>query len=906
MSRLSSLWRNLVHKDRVDRELDEEMRAMFDTLVDEKMQAGMPAEQARRAAKLELGGVEPVKQQVREERSGAYLEAFVKDVRYGMRMLRRNAGFTLVVVVSLAAGIGANSAIFSVANALLLRTLPVPDVDSLYAVRYQSRLSVAPRYSYPFFERLRAGFADKKSIAAMSRVARMRTFVGEGGEAETSNVQVVSGEFFSTLQLHPRLGRLLTVDDNKNIGGHPVVVISDAYWHRRFGGQDDVLGKSLSLNGARLTIVGVGPEGFTGVWLENPADAWVPVTMQNDVQYQQNYSSDGVDSNQPWMKLDSLSWLEILVRASRPDGQEIASLNAVFQPQLLKTVDQIKDPQQRKLALDRRLILEPFAHGNSNLRSRFAAPLYALMGMVVLLLLIACANTANLLLARATSRRHEMALRLSIGASRARVICQLLTESVLLGAIAAAVGLAIAPFASELLVRMTIGLASGPLPFSVGVDGRVLGFTVLLSLVCSLLFGLAPAWRATDLSLSSELKAGGRTLTRSGGRLSLGRLLVVAQVALSLLLVVGAGLFLRSFQNLTELPLGFQPEHVLSAAMNAKVGGYKQEDLAALYQRLIERAESLPGVESASVAMCSLMSGCRSNADGLVFEGYQAAPDEQVMVQENHVSPHYFSTVGMRIVAGRDLVAADSADPIRVAVLNEAAVRRYFKGREAVGQRFGYGEKPDILIVGVVQDARVNTVREAILPMAFYPLRPMPGYIGSLDVRVSGDPHALVTSLRRAIAASDPKLPIDRIVSVSDQAGSTLSQERLISRLTTLLSVLALGLSCLGLYGLMSYAVKQRTAELGLRLALGAPRARVLWMVFRESLLLIAVGLAVGLPAVIAASRLVGTILFEVSPNDPATLALAMTVLLIVGAWAGYLPAWRASNVDPLTALKEE
>jgi ABC-type antimicrobial peptide transport system permease subunit len=260
----------------------------------------------------------------------------------------------------------------------------------------------------------------------------------------------------------------------------------------------------------------------------------------------------------------------------------------------------------------------------------------------------------------------------------------------------------------------------------------------------------------------------------------------------------------------------------------------------------------------------------------------------------------------MHIVAGRDLVAADSAMPVRVAVVNEAMVRRYFKNREAVGQRFGYGEKPDIEIVGVVQDARVNTVREAVLPMAFYPLAPQPGYIGSLDVRTAGDPHALITSLRRAIAESEPKLPIDRVVTVADQAGSTLSQERLISRLTTLLSVLALGLACLGLYGLMSYAVKQRTAELGLRLALGAPRARVLWMVFRESLLLIVAGLAIGLPAVIAASRLVGTILFEVSPNDPATLAIAMTLLLIVGAWAGYLPAWRASNVDPLTALRQE
>jgi predicted permease len=904
MPRLSSLWRNLVHRDQVDRDLDDEMRAMFNVLVDEKMQAGMPLEQARRAAKLELGGVEPVKQQVREERSGAYVEAFFKDVGYGLRMLRNNVGFTLVVVLSLAAGIGANSAIFSVANALVLRTLPVPDVEHLYAVRFQSRLPVAARYSYPFFERLRDGFGDKQSIAAMGRVSRMRTHINEGSEPESASVQLVSGEFFSTLQLKARLGRLLTVDDNRTMGAHPVVVVSEAFWRRRLGGTDDVLGRNLTFNGARFTIIGVAPNGFSGVWLESPVDAWVPIAMQADVRYQQNFSASNTDPEQPWMPQENLRWLEIILRAPRPDGAEAVAVNAVFGPELLESVREVTDPKQRELELDRRLVLESFAYGNSNLRTRFQAPLYALMGMVALLLLIACANTANLLLARATSRRHEMALRLSLGASRLRVVSQLLTESVMLGVMAAVVGLAIAPFASEVLVRMTIGQASGPLPFSVGIDWRVVLFTAVLALLTSLLFGLAPAWRATDLTLAGELKSGGRGM-KGGGRTSLGRLLVVAQVALSLLLVVGAGLFLRSFRNLSELPLGFQPEHVLSASMNGKVGGYAPAELPALYARLIARAESLPGVESATIAMCGLMAGCRSNADGMFVEGYQAQPGEQVGVQENHVGPNYFSTVGMRLVAGRDLLPTDSATPIRVAVVNEAMVRRYFKDRTAVGKRFGY-DKADIEIVGVVQDARVNAVRDAVVPMAFYPLQPLPGYVGALDVRTVGDPRTLATALRKVIGESDPKLPIDRVVAITDQAGSTLSQERLISRLTTLLSVLALALACLGLYGLMSYAVKQRTAELGLRLALGAPRSQVLWMVFRESLMLIGVGLAIGLPAVVAASRLVGTMLFEVSPTDPATLTVAMLVLLTVGAWAGYLPAWRASRVDPLTALRHE
>jgi predicted permease len=904
MSRLSSVWRNLVHRDQVDRDLDEEMRAVFNLLVDEKVQSGLSLEQARRAAKLELGGIEPVKQQVREERAGAYVDAFFKDVRYGARMLRTNLGFTLVVVLSLAAGIGANSAIFSVANALMLRTLPVPLPEQVYTVRPQSRVPVTPRYSYPFFQDLLKGFPKPDGLASMSRVARMRTQIADGAEPENAAVQLVSGEFFPLLGLRPHLGRLLTPGDNRTLGGHPLAVISHSFWRRRFDSSSDVLNRTVTFNGVRFTIIGVAPEGFSGVWVESPADAWIPVMMQGDVKYTQNFSASNSQIDLPWAPQNSIRWLEIILRADRPDGQEAAALNAVFGPELLRMAEGVKDPAERALYLDQRLVLQSFAHGNSNLRDRFRAPLYALMAMVALLLLIACANTANLLLARATSRRHEMALRLSLGATRLRVVSQLLTESVMLGVMAAAVGLAIAPFASEVLVRMTIGQATGPLPFSVGIDARVLTFTALLALVTSLLFGLAPAWRATDMTLAGELKTGGRGM-KGGGRTSLGRLLVVAQVALSLLLVVGAGLFLRSFRNLTELPLGFQPEHVLSASFNTKVAGYAPAELPALYQRLVERAESLPGVESATIAMCGLMAGCRSNADGMFVEGYQAQPGEQVGVQENRVGPKYFSTVGMRLVAGRELLPTDGATPTRVAVVNEAMVRRYFKDGEGVGKRFGY-DKPDIEIVGVVRDARVNTVREAVGPMAFYPLEPSPGYLGVIDVRTTRDPHVLATALRKVLTESEPKLPIDRVVAITDQAGNTLSQDRLISRLTTLLSALALALACLGLYGLMSYAVKQRTAELGVRLALGAPRARVLWMVFRESLMLIVIGLAVGLPATMAASQLVGTLLFEVSPNDPATVTAAMSLLLFVGAWAGYLPAWRASRVDPLTALRQE
>jgi predicted permease len=498
-----------------------------------------------------------------------------------------------------------------------------------------------------------------------------------------------------------------------------------------------------------------------------------------------------------------------------------------------------------------------------------------------------------------------MAVRLSIGASRGRIVCQLLIESLLLGALAAVVGLAIAPLVSELLVRMTIGLETGPLPFSVGVDTRVVIFTAVVALITSLLFGFAPAWRATDLSLSSALKSGGRT-THHGARMSLSKLLVVAQVALSLFLAVGAGLFARSFSNLASEPLGLR-DSVLSISMNPSLGGYQVAELPALYQRILDRVEAIPGVQSATTAMCGVLNGCRSNSDGIVISGYTAQPGEQVMFQVNAVGRNYFSTLGMTIAAGRDFAPGEigAASP-KIAIVNEALVRKYFKGREPLGQLFGFDDTADVQIIGVVRDAHVNTVREAAVPMVFLPFDASPPFVGTMQIRATGDPDQVGAAVRRALHDLEPRLPVDRVTTIATLAAATLRQERLIARLTTVVGILALALASLGLYGLMAYAVKQRTAELGVRFALGAPRARVLWMVFRESLTLVAIGLAIGVPLVMAAARLVGPMLFNVSPNDPMVVTVSIVVLLAVGAWSGYLPAFRASRVDPLVALREE
>ena len=901
LARLKSLWRNLRHRDRVDDDLDREVRAVFDILVDEKTRAGLSLEQARRSAALELGRQASITQQVREARAGASFDAVMQDIRYGARMLRANPGFTLVVVLSLAAGIGANSAIFSIANAVLMKTVPIAEPDHLYVMRYRSRLPVQQRISYPLFEQLRGGFPASDGLAAMSRVARMR--LTAEGEPQSAAVQLVTGEFFGVLHLAPQHGRMLTPADNQTLGGHPVAVISDAFWRRRFDAAADVIGRDITLNGVHFTIVGVTPPRFTGVWLESPVDAWIPVMMQADVKYTQNFSAENSDFLKPWIPQNGLRWLDVLTRANRPDGPEAVALNAVFKPLLLAEMDQVPDVKERALRLDRRIVLEPFGMGFSNLRAQFRAPLYALLAMVGLLLLIACANTANLLLARATTRQREMAVRLSIGASRGRIIAQLLVESLMIGALAAAVGLAIAPLLSELLVRMTIGVESGPLPFSVGIDSRVIVFTAAISLVTSFLFGFAPAWRATDLSLSSALKTSGRG-THQGARLSLSKLLVVAQVALSLFLAVGAGLFARSFNNLVSQPLGLE-DQVLWVAINPNIGGYREPELPALYARILERVEALPGVRSATIAMCGVMTGCRSNSDGIVITGYTSQPGEQVVIQENRIGPNYFSTLGMTITAGRNFDAREIGGDVRIAVVNEAMVRKYFKGRDPLGERFGY-EKPEVEIVGVVRDAHVNTVREAAVPMVFYPLDSTPSFVGSMQVRAHGDPDSVGAAVRGALREIEPRLPVDRIATVATLAAGTLLQERLIARLTIAVGALALALASLGLYGLMAYAVRQRTAELGVRFALGAPRSRVLWMVLRESLLLVIVGLVIGLPLVIALARLIAPMLFEVSPNDPAVVSIAAGVLLVVGASSSYLPALRASRVDPLTALRQE
>jgi predicted permease len=831
-------------------------------------------------------------------------ETIVADLKYALRQLRRNPGFAAAAIVSLTLGIGANTAAFSVLNAVLLRSLPVRASSELFKLTREARVPIAQRFSYRAFEDLRAG-AEPGSVAAMSQGARV-SVVDRGSQPERATVQLVSGEFFRLLRVAPALGRLLETADDRTLGAHPVAVVSHGYWQQRFAGAPDIVGKAIALNGSPFTVVGVAADRFRGVFLETPTDIWIPTMMQSDVRYHQNFSAaSNADPEKPWILQDGIIWLDILVRAGSDATTSLTtSLNTAFRKELILQADAIGDPAQRKLLLDSRLVLESFSQGRSRLRERFTTLLYALMGMVALVLLVACANTANLLLARSAARQREIAVRLSIGAGRGRLIQQLLTESLLLAGVATIGGVLLAQSLADALVRMIVQSLTGSSASIVEIDARVLTVTALVSLLTGVLFGLVPALRATDLDLCASLKIGGRSV-QTPARWNPARLLIGAQIALSLVLVTTAGLFGRSLYNLTRVELGFDRDRVLNIAIDPRTSGVAATALPSFYARLRERVESVPGVKSAAFAECALAGGCRSASDGIVISGYTPAPAEQVTFQENRVSAEYLTTVGIRLLRGRNFDARDRQDTPKVAIVNQTLVQRYFAGRDALGQKFGY-QTPDIEIVGVIADARVYSAREPAEPMAYYPLEQAMIYTTSMSVKAAGDPRQVVSSVRDAIQASAPALVVDRITTLAQQVDIGFSADRIVALLASAFGALALVLASVGLYGLMSYSVARRTAEMGLRMALGARPGAVLRGIMMESAGLVIVGLLIGVPLAAAGGRLISSILFGVGPWDGLTMMSAIVTLAVLGASAAFIPAWRASRVDPIVALRQE
>jgi predicted permease len=907
LTRLSSLWRNMFHKARREQELTEEIDAYLELLIEQKINEGLDPAEARRAALIELGGKEQVKEKVWEVSAGHQIETLWRDLRYGLLMLGRNPAFTAAAVLSLALGIGANTAIFSLMDAVLFKMLPVKNPEQLFFLErsgVRRDLKDGSDLSYAFIEQLRARREALAGVCAIEPGGQVN--VVANGHAEVAQAQLVSGGFFATLGVNALLGRTIIEEDDKIPGGHLVAVISYNYWQRRFVRDPAIVGKSVAMNGHPFTIIGVTPPDFFGVTVGESPDLWTPAMMTAQL-----YLGDSIEQ----YFNHSLEFVLARLKPEVTEQQARAVLTGVLQQTLAASSGSQLSPEEQRELRRKSVALIPASRGVSSLREQFSEPLRLLMAVVGLILLIACANVANLLLARATARKKEIAVRLALGAGRFRLIRQLLTESMLLAFIGGALGLLFALWGSDFLLAL-VGSGRNPVFLKLTLDLRVLGFTAVASLLSGALFGLAPAWRATRVDLNPALKDGARG-SDAGSRLGLSKTLVVVQVALSLLLLIGAGLFARSLGKLKSLDAGLNRENVLLVSTNPMMIGYQEgRQIADLYQRMLERIKAIPGVRYASLSPQALLSTSGTNTS-VVVQGRAERMDDNTGSLDGEgvpwlceVGPEYFETVGMTILRGRGLTAQDDENAPRVAVINETFARYYFGEENPIGRRFG--TDPDtsgqIEIVGVVKDAKYVSLREPALRTYYVPYFQYSDRwrATTFQIRTAADPTGVIAAVRQAVREVDANLPLFKIKTLAKQVDESLAQERLIGAVSSFFGLLALLLAAIGLYGIMAYAVSRRTHEIGVRMALGAHRGAVLRMVLRQGMKLVLIGAGLGLAASLTVTRVIASQLFDVTPTDPVTFIGAPILLLIVALAACFAPARRATKVDPLVALRCE
>ena len=922
MSALRSMMsglRALFGKERRNAELDEELREYLDAAMQDKMRRGMNREDALRAARMELGSRDAVKENVWSAGWEAAMDNFWQDLRYSVRMLLKSPGFTLVAVASLALGIGANTAIFTLVNDLLFKSLPVRDpqqlvsfgkafgggsVDGIGASDFPLDI-----FTYDFYQRLqkeqvegRAPFNGICGFASFWTLVSVRTSTAAGDPATQAATHLVTGDFFSVLGADPLLGRTFLPADTEAPGKNPVAVISYRYWQQMFAGDPAIVGRTITINGTLFTVIGVMSPKFYGV-TKDSMDMWLPITMQQEVMLQPSL-----------IEPHGLYWMHMMAR--RKPGVPLAQAQGWVSSQLQRfmldreggTVKPERQQELRKAYVE----LLPGGGGLSDLRDIYQQPLNILMGVVALVLLIACANLANFLLAKAASREREIATRLALGSSRRRIIRQILMEALLLSFAGGALGLALAYLGTSALIHF---IASGARHTALEArpDLHVLLFTLGVSLLTGILFGIAPALRVSRISVAPSLGANARTAGSSGGQAGriMPRLLVVSQVTLSLMLLAVAGLFLRTLRNLENQNFGFDRHNVLLVNFNPKFAGYKPAQLNALYERMVERFEALPGVKVASVSGQPALIGGNWNSP-IRIPGHDNGPNADIGTSLNRVGPGFFATMAMPIVQGRAIAPTDSASSVKVAVMNQSAAKHFFPRGDAIGHTFTVDDpsvKGEWQIVGVVRDAKYHNPREKPERMTYLNVLQLTdddAYAYWIQLATVGDPAKVAGEVRAAMAEIDPNLPILGVRTIADQVDRSMGQEQLISQLSGFFSLLALSLACIGLYGVMTYNVLRRTNEIGIRLALGAQMSRVLWMVLRESLVLLGIGVALGIPLTLAATRLVQAQLFGLNASDPATLMAAVLVIAGVTMLAAYLPARRAAKVDPMVALRYE
>ena len=817
-----------------------------------------------------------------------------QDVCFGLRMLLKNPSFTAVAVLSLALGIGANTAIFSLVDAVLLKPLPVKSPEHLVALETFNERGEQRNFAHPVFEQLRArNRVFSGMFAATDGTQRLEVMSNEsGGSTVQAEVQLVSGEYFQVLGVNAASGQTLTSADDQTPGAHPVAVISYGFWQSYFAGDSSAVGKILTIKNQPFTIIGVTPRGFFGEAVGRAPDVWVPLMME-----------PSLDRGLPYLRDANINWLRIMARRRDEATEQQA------QAELVNSLEQIKtDPGSLGKAARRiaRIEVSPGGQGLADFRNRFSKPMRILMVAVVLLLLIACANVANLLLTRATHRQKEVSVRLAIGAGRLRLVRQFLTESLLLAFFGGMLALLFAWWGVRVLLVL-VSEGPAPIPINVEPNFRVLGFMLVVSVLTAFLSGLVPAFIVTKQQLTSVLKVN----TTARPRFWLSRPLVVAQVAVSLLLLTGAGLFVQTLRNLRSVDLGFAGEAIIQARINPQGSGYKPEQLPTLYRQLVERLNSTPGVRSVSLAASGFRSGS-SRTCCIAVQGRIAHPEEDREVQTLSATPGYFQTMGLPLLAGRDFTWQDTGSKpgqfAKFAVINETMAHYYFGQGNPLGQRFGWGDpakesvKYDIEIVGVVKDANYGNLRDKTKPLIYFPSQG-----GTLVVVRASSPDAtLAATIRRQIQSVDSNLEILSLQTVASLFDSALVQERLLAKLSVFFSLLALLLACIGLYGVMSYDVSRRTQEFGIRMALGAQTQDVLGLVMRYGAMMVVAGVAIGLVGAFTLTRLIASLLFGVAPTDALTLAIASLGLIAVALFACYLPARRATRVDPLVALRYE
>ncbi|HTY85255.1 MAG TPA: ABC transporter permease [Silvibacterium sp.] len=909
-SRFRTWWRAVTRRAEVDAQVDEELQFHIESYAEDLMHVGISRDEAMRRAKAELGSLAARKESCRQAWGTRWFDELRADLRYAVRMLAKSPGFAAIAIGSLALGIGANTAIFSIAKHVLLDRLNVPHAEQLRLLMWTSKRESAVHsvwgdwnkgydgvystsFSYPIYEVLRKENRGLEDLFAFKGAGRMDVTIN--GQAEVIQAELVSGNYYQQMQIQPRLGRAITKQDDRP-GAAPVAVISDEYWARRFNRSDSVIGRTILLNLTPTTIVGVNPPGFTGAKsVEASPEIFAPLAMESLVS--RVWDGSLLENPNRW-------WLQIMARP-KPGMSETAA-----QAQLTATLQQavvaLMKPKSGD-ALPRLLVMDG-SRGLNEAGKQLAQPLFVLLALAGMVLMLACANLANLLLARSTARQREMSVRLALGAGRGRILRQVLTESILLAVCGGSLGLLMGYLGRNALLYLTATSSSDAAPMQGTFSWGVFAFNAGLSLATGILFGLAPALKATRTEVQSSLKESAQTTTRRRHGYA-GKAIVAFQIAVSMLLVAGAGVFLRTLINLHNVDPGFDTRDLVLFEVEPPKSRYPIDKQPELFGRIEERLASVPGVDAVSAESIAFLANSRSMDD---FVPPGTKPGEAHGELDNYVGDQFFATLHIPILAGRSFTAEDNANATRVAVINQALAKKYWPGQDAIGKTFTTSDMKDqklpYTIVGICANTHYDNLRNDPPPIYFLSYRQAPDVSWGMTFAVrTRTPRATITpSLRAAVSSVDRDLPLIEVRTQQEQIDEITTSERVFANLTAGFGVLALALACIGIYGIMAYTVSRRTNEIGIRMALGAGREHVLRMVLSEATWMAAIGIAAGLGSALALARLVASQLYGLKASDPGTLLISAALLILVALGASWIPARRAAGVDPMRALRHE